>query len=163
MRSWNKDNVNILLSHVPWEKDPHSFPRPSSLLSPTEISSWSFMSVFLSDECPQKRIYPLRNLWEIRFRRFHCCKQPWGRLRKWARLCSRTFTLEASLSQSWTRAHMKTNDHANQNLIFSPNKFEWPSSSRLGAAKVFSKGDAQSRALSQLSTCEHKCIRGWES
>ena len=94
MRSWNKDNVNILLSHVPWEKDPHSLPRPSSLLSPIEIASWSFMSVFLSDECPQKRIYPLKNLWEIRFRRSHCCKQPWGRLRKWARLCSRVLPLK---------------------------------------------------------------------
>ena len=29
----------------------------------------------------------------------------------------------------------------------------------MGAAKVFSKGDAQSRALSQLSTCEHKSTR----
>ena len=43
--------------------------------------------------------------------------------------------------KSRNRAHMKTNDHANQTLIFNPNKFEWQSSSRLGAAKVFSKGD----------------------
>ena len=54
-----------------------------------------------------------------------------------------------SLLKSKNRAHMKTNDHANQTLIFSPNKFEWQSYSRLGAAKVFSKGDTQSKAFSQ--------------
>lgn len=62
------------------------------------------------------------------------------------------------LLKSRNRAHMKTNDHANQTLIFSPNKFEWHSSSRLGAAKFFSKGDTQSKVFSQLNICEHKIM-----
>ena len=50
-------------------------------------------------------------------------------------------------------------------FIFGPNKFEWHSSSRLRAAKAFSKGDTQStkgdtqsKAFSQLNTCEHKSM-----
>ena len=62
------------------------------------------------------------------------------------------------LLKSRNRAHMKTNDHANQTLIFSPNEFEWQSSSRLGAAKAFSKGDTQSKAFSQFNKCEHKSM-----
>lgn len=53
---------------------------------------------------------------------------------------------------------LKTNDHTNQTLISGPNKFEWQSSSKLGAARVFSKDDAQSKAFSWLNTCEHKSM-----
>ena len=66
---------------------------------------------------------------------------------------------KSPLSQSWTRAHMKTNDHANPNPYFQSKYIQVTIIFQIRCGQSFLKEWYTVQSHSQLSTCEHKSTR----